>query len=284
MMWDDVCRQMAAELDRLEGRHSLFVRSLVTGESFGVNEHAGFPSQSSIKTAIMIQLFRRVEAGAISLDQRVPVQNHARTEGSTALKELQPGAELTVRDLCTLMIIISDNVATNHCIDLAGGFGAVNGCIADLGLRRTMLRRKMLGRDIDFPETDNQTSAWDLVRLFELIVRGQAASVQSCLEMLGILRRQQLGRLMGLFLPPGTPHATKDGGGTRISVGAGLIWTPQGPFAISICAQGWRHPVEPQYRLSRVARWAYDYFSGAPMLSPCRLPESLVPEYLHEGR
>jgi beta-lactamase class A len=278
--WEEVSVRLEAELAKLQGESSLCVKGLVNSESFGVRERKVFRSYSSIKTAIMAEVFRRHEAGVLSLDQRVPVANGPKADGSSVLKEMQPGVELTVRDLCMLMMIVSDNVATNLCIELAGGFEGVNGFMASVGMEQSTLRRKMLGRGVDFLSCENQITARDLVHLYDLIANGQAGSVDNCLDMITILRRVQHRQSLGMFLPAGTLQGAKGGGGPGLSIAAGLVWTPKGPFAICICAHGWRHPIEPQYRMARITRIAYDYFSGAAETADPRLPDAVLPEYL----
>lgn len=283
MRWEDACARMEGELNRLHGESSLAVRGLVNGESFGIREEKVFPAYSSIKTAIMAEVFRRHEQGLLHIDQRIAVTNSPKAEGSSVLKEMQSGVELTIRDLCMLMMIISDNVATNACIELAGGFAGVNAYMELVGMKRSKLQRKMLGRGVDFLTCENHISAADLAHLYVEIGHGRAVTVDSCLDMITILRRVQHRRHLGMFLPPGTLQGSKGGGGPALSVTAGLIWTPRGPFAIAICAHGWRHSIEAEYRMARISRWAYDFFSGAPELTPCQLPPAYLPAYLREA-
>src|SRR5688572_20130970 len=95
--------------DRFSGRMGIAARNLATGEEFLVDHLHAFPTASSIKVPILYQLFRRVEAGEIALDDRVELTEAAKAKGSGVLRDLQPGLRPTVHDIAMLMIIVSDN-------------------------------------------------------------------------------------------------------------------------------------------------------------------------------
>jgi beta-lactamase class A len=178
--------------DRFSGRMGIAARNLATGEEFLVDHLHAFPTASSIKVPILYQLFRRVEVGEIALDDRVELTAEGKAKGSGVLRDLQPGLRLTVHDIAMLMIIVSDNTATNMAIDLAGGPAAVTAAMRDLGLTSTVLHRKI---NFDLP---TQGTSWlgescpfDLMRLAALIGSGQAISEAASAGMLAILRRQR---------------------------------------------------------------------------------------------
>jgi beta-lactamase class A len=114
----------ARTLDRLErlrqrfsGRIGIAARNLATGEEFLIDHERAFPTASSIKVPILYELFRQAESGAFSLDDRVELTQGDIVEGSGVLRDLRPGLQPTVHDIAMLMIIVSDNTATNMAID-----------------------------------------------------------------------------------------------------------------------------------------------------------------------
>jgi beta-lactamase class A len=116
---------------------------LGTGEEVRWHDQDRFRTASTIKVAIHAALLADVSAGRLDLGQRVPVGLSALTGGSGVLSVLRPGIEPTIADLCTLMIVISDNTATNMVIDLLGGVDEVNRRTGALGFGEIVLHRRL---------------------------------------------------------------------------------------------------------------------------------------------
>jgi len=224
--------------ERFSGRMGIAARNLATGEEFLLDHLHVFPTASSIKTPILYQLFRRVKAGEISLEDRVELIADAKAKGSGVLRDLRPGLQPSVHDIAMLMIIVSDNTATNMAIDLAGGPEAVTDAMRDLGLTATVLHRKI---NFDLPTTGTswlgEASPFDLMRLAALIGSGQAVSEEASAGMLAIMRRQhsqsQFPRFLGYnpFGPElGEPQpfwiANKTGGMPGVRADMGIIGIP----------------------------------------------------------
>ena len=110
-----------------------------TGEELRVNAEEQTATASTIKVPILIELFRQVDEGTVDLDTRLTLSQEARTVGSGILRELSPGLDLTLRDYATLMIVVSDNIATNVLIDLLG-IDRINQTMAEFGFSQTKLR------------------------------------------------------------------------------------------------------------------------------------------------
>jgi beta-lactamase class A len=192
---NDGARQ-AAELG---GQLTGWVRCLETGKTAAVDADQQVPSASTIKVLVMIELFRQARLGKFSLTDTVHVTNPWKAEGSGVLKELDAGLKLSVWDLVTLMIIVSDNVAANLCIDLIG-LDAVNNTIRDLGMTRTALRRKFLGRPAS-AGADNVTTAADMGHLMERLARSQMLGPDDDMDMVTIMRRQQDKAAAAFYVP-----------------------------------------------------------------------------------
>ncbi|CAN5707881.1 serine hydrolase [soil metagenome] len=185
------------------GQLGVAARNLATGEAFMLNEHMVFPTASSIKVPILYEVFRQVEARILSLDDRIQLRASDITQGSGVLRDMSPGLAPTVHDLAMLMIIISDNTATNMVIELVGGVEPVNETMHErLGLPAIVLNRPILFN----PENEDSrpfgvASPFSLMRLIELIASERPLGEEASHQMMSILRRQhgfnQLPRFLG---------------------------------------------------------------------------------------
>ncbi|WP_243787889.1 serine hydrolase [Saccharopolyspora gloriosae] len=161
---------------------------------------------STIKVLIMIAALRAVHEGRFTLDTTVPLPSQ-RAGGSGVLRELPGVDRLTVGDLITLMIIISDNAATNAVID-AVGFPAIASCATDLGCVATKVERRLM--DVHAPGS-NSTCALDQARILDRLATGRALPVQLTVHALDVLSRQQIRDRLPASLPEGARCWNKTG-------------------------------------------------------------------------
>lgn len=218
---------------------AVFFHDLRTGQQWGVQEDVLFPAASVIKVPIMLELFRQ----GIDLSQRFVLEDRHRAGGAGVLHELASGASLTVLDLCRLMIIISDNVASNALLDLVGA-GRVNALMAELGMSAHLGRRFM---EPATPERDNRMSARDAARCIEVAVRDPLA--------LDILGRQQYREKIPLMLPPQVAVAHKTGELEGVRHDAGLV---DGRFILALLTRQGGPPWEVDLALARLSKAVYD--------------------------
>ena len=231
---------------------------LQRGETAAVNADALFPTASVFKVPVMVEVFRQADEGRFALSDRMTLAHADRSVGSGVLKELADGLAPTVRDLLMLMIIISDNTATQMMLDLVGP-ESVTATMRRLGLAdiHVVLRMpelfahayglppdpapdfdklKALGgtMKLDYggltfaASPRNTTStARDMARLMALIFEKRAGSAAACEDMLAILQAQQLRARVPRFLPTkAVGNKTGTFGGVRND--AGLIMRGEG--------------------------------------------------------
>lgn len=149
-----------------------------------------FSSASLIKLPILLTAFRQAEKGKLDLNEKVKLRDVEKTGGAGVLQALSEDAVLTVLDLLTLMVTVSDNAATNWVIEKIG-MHKTNETIADLGLNVTKLNRKMMDLDAIQSGIENFTSPADMVRCLQAINEGDFVSDDSRQKMLAILQKQQ---------------------------------------------------------------------------------------------
>lgn len=231
---------------RFSGRFGLAARNLTTGEEFLLDHDQLFPTASTIKSAILYELFRQAEMGTISLGDRVELKSSDIVEGSGVLRDIAAGLQPTVHDLAMLMIIVSDNTATNMLIDLVGGPESVNASMRAIGLESTTLYRKInFNLKVTDPQWLAESSPFDLMRLAALIGSGEAVSPQASAGMLAILKRQhytaQFPRFLGANayaseLGEEQPFwtANKTGGVTGVRADMGIVAIPDQLLAFGV--------------------------------------------------
>ncbi|WP_312470090.1 serine hydrolase [Neobacillus sp.] len=180
--------KITEEIKGLKGRIGLVIE--IGEEQIQVNGLDVFQSASLIKIPILIEALRRCEDGKMSESDPVPIGKEAIVGGSGVLQTLSPNALLTVKDLMTLMIIVSDNTATNLLIDLLG-MNVINRFMRQFGLTRTELNRKMMDFQAIEQGRDNYTSPLDIVQCLKWMTEGTVLSKDSQLIALEIMRNQQ---------------------------------------------------------------------------------------------
>lgn len=186
MELQQACTQIAGDFSGIIG---LWGRSLVTGETvtFGAAGES-FASASVIKLPVLYELFRQAGEGRFSLDETRVLTADDKVPGAGVLQDLTPGLTLRIIDLATLMMTISDNTASNLCIDLVG-MDAVRQSMADLGLPGLQLHNKFYKAVPGRPR--NQAVPDQLGLLLEQIVREAVLTPEDCRQILAIMKRVQ---------------------------------------------------------------------------------------------
>ena len=273
------------EFAEFPGSGGVAAKRLDTGEELRVNAEAQTATASTIKVPILIELFRQVDADTVDLDTRLTLSQEARTVGSGILRELSPGLDLALRDYATLMIVVSDNIATNVLIDLLG-IDRINQTMAELGFSRTKLLERL-----DFPKIGRDarnlavTTPSDLAAMMEALATGTILSATSRSAILEILGRQHFNGLVPRYLPH-FPHpeelghpdnglriANKTGGWTGMRADMALVEWPGTRYVIGIVTEGdtdtrfWAENAGDRL-IGRVSRLIFEHFGGAALEQP----------------
>lgn len=212
-----------------------------------------FITASTIKIAIMIELYRRVDAGSSKLSDVYTLRSEDICIGSGVMQGFRIGTELTLGDVCYLMMSISDNTATNVLIDHVG-MDAVNATMRDLGLKQSILARKMRGGPAIEGEGENLGTPAEFALLITSILDGKAASAESCMAMLDTLKTQANSRRIGRYVPAGMEWGSKTGSHTTTVNDVGFVMTNDGPLVIAVFVEGIGDVVEGELFISDVTR------------------------------
>jgi beta-lactamase class A len=160
-------KKIREELYEFDGRIGLAIEIEEAG-NFYIDSEEVFRSASLIKLPILLAGIGRQKIGELDLEQLIPISKENRAGGSGILYALSDQLSLTVKDLMTLMIIVSDNTATNILIDLLG-MDKINAFIKEIGFEHTMLNRKMMDLAAIEKGIDNFTNPREMIHSLKLL-------------------------------------------------------------------------------------------------------------------
>ena len=208
----------------VNAKWGIYMKCLETGEEIAINADDQMDTMSVIKIPLMVEAFRQIEAGKFALSDRVTITDSAKRPGTGVIRSMDAGANLTIKDLLTLMIIVSDNTATDLMYEKVGGVEPVNRLMESYGLKsiRAMGTAEMWfsalraapSRDAFHQQGRTPfglSSPRDMGRLLEKIEKGEAVSKSASDQMLQIMRGQVYGsRLPKYVTGYRVPHKTGD--------------------------------------------------------------------------
>lgn len=234
------------------------VKNLSTEEVISYGEKEVVSSASLIKIPIMCEVLRQVDEGRLSLEQRIVVNEEDKVPYSI-LTELSSGNSYSLRDVLTLMIIQSDNTATNLLIDLAG-MDNINRFIKNAGLNDTVLMRKMMDFNARAEGRDNYTTAMDMAKMLQKIYKGELVNKRYSMIMMDILKRQLDNSMLKLFIPEETVVAHKTGGLEGIEHDVGIILNDKCDYIISVLTWNSKSTYISRATIGEISRIVYECY------------------------
>jgi len=265
LLWKKLETRVEEIAAKLDGVMGVAILDLTDGRILLRNTDRVFPAASSIKIAILLDLYRQdqeARAGAegkAKLDDIYTFDPKDLVEDSRIMAGLTPGVtRVTNRDLAQFMIAVSDNAAANILIDRVGKDN-VNAMLRSLGLSKTMLRRKMMDIEAARRGDENVAPPQEMARLLEAIYKGKVLNKESTvalIKQLSTLKQSYIPRL----LPENVQVANKPGELEAVRNDSGIIYAPNRPFAISVMTAYDRDERAAERAISEVALEAYHYF------------------------
>ena len=264
-------KRIEAELKSYDGNMCIYADDM-KGHVIAIGADEKFETASTIKTFILACLFDEVEKGFASLEDKLTYEESHMVDGSGVLCALEPGAVLRVKDVATLMIIVSDNIATNMMIDYLG-VDTINDCIQKLGCKDTVLHNPI---HFDQYEKLGTTTPRDYAGVFLKLAKHELISPEADEKMLEIFKKQHYNSMITKDFPPfymdsdNTDDilirvASKSGSMDACRNDGGIIYTPYGPYVLVMLnkefSDAMYYPAHPATVFgARVSRMLLDQF------------------------
>lgn len=217
----------------LDGVMGLAIEDLKTGDQFFLRENEVFAQASSIKITVLANLYLQAQQGKLKLNDLYTVQASDLVPDSDIMGGLTPGVtRITLRDLATMMVAVSDNSATNVLIDRIG-MDNVNAMLDSLGLAHTRLRRKMMDLDAAKQGRENVSTPREMMTLLAAIYRGKLLSKESTEEFFKVLSTNK-DSWIPRDLPAGVKIANKPGSLEAVRNDSGIVFVEGRPYVICV--------------------------------------------------
>jgi beta-lactamase class A len=237
-----------SKIGNFGGKVSLYAKNLQTGETYSLRGGEPVRTASTIKLAILVECFFEAAEGRLKWNEPITITKEEQVSGSGVLQDFTPGVSLPMKDIVDLMIVMSDNTATNLILNRIGG-DAVNERMEKLGFAQTRCMRKILGdgnklspqvsgvtKEGAKPENARwgigRSSPREMATILEQIYRGELVDKEACGEMLEILKRQRdhSGILRNM---KNVTVANKAGALDHLRSDVGIAYLPQGALAMA---------------------------------------------------
>lgn len=258
-------------LDSVHGTFAVAFQPLDGKAGFMINEKEMFHAASTMKTPVMIEVFRQADERRISLDDSLDVRNEFRSivDGSPYKLDLahdsddsmykRIGGKATVRELIHQMITVSSNLATNILIQLVGAEN-VTAAMRKLGARDIEVLRGVEDGKAFEKGMNNRTNAYDLAVIFEAIAYGKAVNQSSSSQMIDVLLAQKFHDIIPALLPTEVRVAHKTGSIAGVEHDSGIVFLPGGRrYILVLLSKDLNDAAEGKRALAGVSKRIYDY-------------------------
>lgn len=250
--------QLAAIAGGLDGVMGYVIVDIQSGERFERLAGETFPLASTIKLAILYEMFRQAEEGRLSLDEPRPLDRRHVVGGSGVLAELT-APSMSLRDYAVLMIVLSDNSAANLLID-AVGMQNVTQRMSALGMPGLKLRRRMIDAEAALRGDENVGSPADVAKLLGIIHRGEGLRQESRDAIIAILRKAKPSALRD-GVPSAVPVANKTGTLEGVAADAGIVYLADRPYIFVATTAYLKSNAAGQAAIRSASQAAFDYFN-----------------------
>jgi beta-lactamase class A len=259
ILWQKMEAQIQDVDQHLDGVMGVAIEDLTTGDHFFLHEDEAFAQASSIKITILANLYLQAQEGRLKLTDLYTVQSSDLVPDSDIMNGLTSGVtRVTLRDLATMMVAVSDNSATNVLIDRVG-MQNVNTMLDSLGLTHTRLRRKMMDLQAAKEGRENVSSPREMMQLLDAIYHGKLLNKESTSDFFKMLSTNKQS-FIPRDLPPDLKIANKPGELEAVRNDSGIVFVEGRPYVICVMTAFLRNERDGADAISRVSLVAWRLF------------------------
>lgn len=240
-------------INRLDGEASVLVKNLSTNDVYKYDENKIFPSASMIKVPILLELIDRSCERKINLNDVVEFKKEDIVQGYGIIKSLSPGINMTYRDCALLMIILSDNIATNKLIETLG-MDSINEKIREIGMENTILQRKMMDAEAKKKGLDNFISGADLLTIFQYLYSHEKYNIA-----VDILKKQLCNDLLPVLIGGNIEFAHKTGDLPGVRHDSGIMYL-KSPIFIAVLTNNLKNDYDGITFSNEIGKIVYDHY------------------------
>ena len=260
LLWKKLDALVGDTVEKFDGVMGVAIVDFTDGRAILKNADRVFPTASSIKIAVLLELYHQEQSGKAKLSDVYLFDPKDLVEDSQIMTGLTPGlTRVTNRDLAQFMVTASDNAATNVLIDRVG-MENVNATLRSLDLTRTTLRRKMMDIAAAKRGDENVSTPQEMARLLEAIYKGKALNKELTESMIKQLKALKKDSWLSTDLPLDVEIADKPGSLEGIRTDSGIIFAKNRPFVISVMTSFVRDEPVAERAIGRIALEAFRYF------------------------
>jgi beta-lactamase class A len=243
----------------LDGVMGVAIEDLTSGQKFALHADDVFPQASTIKVAVLAELYHQAQTGKLKLTDLYTVNASDLVPDSNIMGGLTPGiTRITLRDLATMMIAVSDNSAANVLIDRIG-MENVNALMDTLGLPHTRLRRKMMDVKAAAEGRENISTPAEMTSLLEQLYRGKVLNKELSEDFFKVLSTHEES-FIPRDLPEGLKIANKAGELEGVRNDVGVVFVQKRPYIICVMTTYLRHERDGEQAISEISAAAYRMF------------------------
>jgi len=259
VLWQKLATSVNDVDHNLDGVLGVAILDLSNGRQFLLNADDVFPQASSIKIAVLAELYYQTQQGRLQLTDMYTVEQSDLVPDSDIMGGLTPGVtKITLHDLATMMVAVSDNSATNVLIDRVG-MENVNALMDSLGLTHTRLRRKMMDLKAASEGRENVSTPREMMTLLGAVYRGKVLNKGMTDDFLKILSTHK-DSWISRNLPDDLRVADKPGSLEGVRNDSGIVFAKNRPFVICVMTTYLRNEREGEEAISKIALAAHRMF------------------------
>jgi beta-lactamase class A len=232
---------------------------LSDGRKYSLHADEVFPQASSIKISILVELYRQAQQGKLKLTDLYTVNAADLVQDSDIMGGLTPGVtKITLRDLATMMVAVSDNSAANVLIDKVG-MENVNAFLSSFGLRSTRLRRKMMDLKAAGEGRENISTPNEMARLLQALYERKILNEEMTTDLFKVLATHK-DSWIPRDLPDDLKIANKPGALESVRNDSGIIFVEKRPYILCVMTTYLHHEREGEEAISNISLQAWRMF------------------------